>query len=424
MQAGTRSETLDEIVRSRLSPATGNDYGSTPLEKYGRDMLLRMRDALSEMRRQRRSLAALGAAALRATDWDALLREACPLVAQAMDVPFCKVLEYLPEKHALLVRAGIGWHAGVVGHALLGADDASPSGYALRSGQPVICNDLLHETRFRTPALLAEHGVSRAINVIIRGDAKAFGVLEADGRHPGSFSPDSLAFLQAAADLIGLALERSRRAKELEAATEAQGTLMREADHRIKNSLQLIAALLDLQRTRLTDPNASKALQEAIVRVRAVATTHRALHQSADLSTIDLGRMLADLCEHVEALAPHVRITYAAPKRLDLDAERAIPLGLIVSELLTNAVRHAWPEGQAGTLAASADEKEGAIAISIIDDGEGMQGGESAESGLGHTIVEALTRQIGAELDVSSAPGRGTKVTLKMPREAAAPGAR
>lgn len=368
----------------------------------------------SDLRRQRRCLAALGATALRTPDWDTLLHDACRLVADGMATPFCKVLEYLPEKHALLVRAGIGWRDGVVGHALLGADDASPAGHALRTSRPVVCNDLANETRFRTPALLAEHGVSRAINVIIQGDNRPFGVLEADGRHPGSFAPDSIAFLQAAADLIGLALERCRRVAELEAAAESRLLLVREADHRIKNSLQLIASLLGMQRTRLADPAASAALESAIARVRAVAATHRALHDSADLRTITFGQMLSDLCAHVQELAPALHITCATAGRLELDAERAIPLGLIVSELLTNAARHAWQEGESGTITAGAREADGTVEVSIADDGMGMP--EAASGGsLGSTIVDALARQIGAELDVSSVPGGGTAAVLRLP---------
>lgn len=92
--------------------------------------------------RQRELLADLGACALKAEDLDGLLTEACRLVATGMDVRMAKVLEYLPGENCLLVRAGIGWHEGVVGHAKLGADTGSHAGHAPVSTQPVICNDL------------------------------------------------------------------------------------------------------------------------------------------------------------------------------------------------------------------------------------------------------------------------------------------
>src|SRR5262249_32641600 len=70
----------------------------------------------------------------------------------------------------LLVRAGVGWHEGIVGVATVGADLESPSGFALRTGKPVISNHLENEQRFRTPELLVEHGIRRAMNVILQGD--------------------------------------------------------------------------------------------------------------------------------------------------------------------------------------------------------------------------------------------------------------
>jgi hypothetical protein len=92
-------------------------------------------------------------------------------------------LEYLPKEDRLLVRAGVGWKPGVIDNATLGADLESPAGYAYQTGNAVISNHLQEETRFRTPQLFADHGVRRAINVLIeRGgeDNGSFGVLEGD----------------------------------------------------------------------------------------------------------------------------------------------------------------------------------------------------------------------------------------------------
>ncbi len=141
---------------------------------------------------------------------DDILAEAVRIGAEGLEVRFCKVLELLTGAEAprLLVRAGVGWAAGVVGHATLGADLASPAGFALRTGRPVISNHLAQESRFRTPKLLAEHGVTRAINVLIPAGGEPFGVLEADcsraGRH---FSERDVAFLQTLAAMVGSAID-------------------------------------------------------------------------------------------------------------------------------------------------------------------------------------------------------------------------
>src|SRR4051794_7411918 len=171
--------------------------------------------------RQQEILAELGTLALRGVTTDNLFQEACELVAGGLETQFCKVMQYLPEADELLVTAGVGWHEGVVGHARLGADIASPAGYALKIGSPVISNSVAADSRFHTPKLLLDHGILRAINVIIRCGETHYGVLETDSRHEGTFEPQDLAFMQAAANLLGLALEREKSDAAL-AASYAQ----------------------------------------------------------------------------------------------------------------------------------------------------------------------------------------------------------
>src|ERR1700750_1035525 len=153
----------------------------------------------------------------------------------------------MPAQNRFLVRAGVGWHEGIVGRATLGVDLESPSGFALRTGKPVISNHLENEQRFRTPELLVEHGVRRAINVILQGDGSPYGVLEVDSRSEGEFTEHDIAFLQGAANILGMAIERQRQEQALNAALERQKVLVKEINHRVKNSLQLVAGLLNSQ---------------------------------------------------------------------------------------------------------------------------------------------------------------------------------
>ena len=138
--------------------------------------------ALQQRIRQQEILAELGVVALQGKPFQELLNETVRLTAEGMNAEFCKVLEYIPADSRLLVRAGVGWHEGIVGRATVGADLESPSGFALRTGKPVISNHLENEQRFRTPELLVEHGIRRAMNVILQGDGSPYGVLEVDSR--------------------------------------------------------------------------------------------------------------------------------------------------------------------------------------------------------------------------------------------------
>src|SRR5580692_9422685 len=143
--------------------------------------------ALRQRIRQQELLAELGVLALQRTDFLSMLNHTARVTAEGLGAEYCKVMEYIPVENRLLVRAGVGWEEGVVGTATVGADLASPAGYALHTGKPVISNHLANEQRFRTPELLVEHGIRRAMNVILQGDGSPFGVLEVDSTSEGEF---------------------------------------------------------------------------------------------------------------------------------------------------------------------------------------------------------------------------------------------
>src|ERR1700723_1752364 len=186
--------------------------------------------ALRHRVRQQEILAELGVGALQGPGFDQLLEDTARLTAEGLRTEFCKVLEYIPTENTLLVRAGVGWEPGVVGVVSIGADLASPAGFALKTGRPVISNHLEVEERFRTPELLIEHGIHRAMNVILQGDGRPFGVLEVDSRSEDEFAAHDLAFLQGAANVLGMAIERDRHQRNLKAAIEHQDVLLQEGN--------------------------------------------------------------------------------------------------------------------------------------------------------------------------------------------------
>src|ERR1700691_4518636 len=203
--------------------------------------------ALQQRIRQQEILAELGVGALQGPGFDQLLADTARLTAEGLRTEFCKVLEYIPAENRFLIRAGVGWDSGIVGVVSVGADLASPAGCALKTGRPVISNHLESEERFRTPEILVRHGIHRAMNVILQGDGRPYGVLEVDSQSKGEFTEHDLAFLQGAANLLGMAIERQRFERELEAAIEQQEVLLQEGNHRVTNSLQLVSSMLSLQ---------------------------------------------------------------------------------------------------------------------------------------------------------------------------------
>ena len=147
--------------------------------------------------------------------------------------------------------------------ASVGADLESPAGFALHTGKPVISNHLENEQRFRTPELLLKHGIRRAMNVILQGDGSPYGVLEVDSRSEGEFSERDIAFLQGAANILGMAIERERYERQLKAALERQQILTNEISHRVKNSLQIASSMLHLHASTTDDDVLRAHLTEA-----------------------------------------------------------------------------------------------------------------------------------------------------------------
>jgi PAS domain S-box-containing protein len=176
-------------------------------------------DELAYRLHQQELLASFGVLALRTPEFMDLLQEATRLCAEGLHIRYFKAMEYRADEDRFVVRAGVGWKPGVIG-ARTGADLKSPTGYAFRTGEPVISNHLEDEGRFRTPRILMDHEIRRAINVPIATETSRYGVLEADSPIEGRFTEADLAFMQGFANLLGVALERHRSEDRLRLAHE------------------------------------------------------------------------------------------------------------------------------------------------------------------------------------------------------------
>jgi PAS domain S-box-containing protein len=233
---------------------------------------------------QQAVVAELGQRALMRTALDVLLDEAVSLVAETLDVEYCKVLELLPDGSALRLRAGVGWHAGLVGVATVDAGVASQAGYTLLSDTPVMVDDLRAETRFSGPPLLHDHGVVSGISVIIRGNPQPFGVLGAHTTRQRRFTTHDTHFLQAVANVLGQAIAHQRA--EAERAAEAR----------------FLQVQLEVARVGLS------SLQPAVLLPQLLATICRAQGYTIGLlwRLVDSGRALEIVATYGESTAPFV----------------------------------------------------------------------------------------------------------------------
>jgi two-component sensor histidine kinase/FixJ family two-component response regulator len=214
-------------------------------------------------------------------------------------------------------------------------------------------------------------------------------------------------------------VERKRAEERVTASLREKEILLREVHHRVKNNLQIISALLDLQSDSIRDEESLSLFRESQERIKAMALVHERLYKSKDFASVDFG-------EYVEHLTRHLAVSYVEdPDRLSvtvdtanfsLDIEEAIPCGLIINELISNALKHAFPGGRKGEIAVSCHaDGEGVITIEVRDTGVGLPSGldlMNTET-LGLQIVAMLTRQLRGSIEVKNDNGASFMVTFK-----------
>jgi PAS domain S-box-containing protein len=199
------------------------------------------------------------------------------------------------------------------------------------------------------------------------------------------------------------------RTAELVRKNEEKETLLKEIHHRVKNNLQVVCSLLNLQAHSSGDPRLADAFEDSKNRIRSIALVHEHLYQSSDLNRIAFD-------EYIRALVGGVALAQDAGRRIDcavyasditLPVNLAIPCGLIVNELVTNAFRHAFPSSRAGRVCVSiADRPNGEIELVVSDDGIGTPAQFDVRSaGFGLELVSMLVEQLRASLDLQPNPG-------------------
>ncbi|UCV09014.1 sensor histidine kinase [Dechloromonas denitrificans] len=214
--------------------------------------------------------------------------------------------------------------------------------------------------------------------------------------------------------------ERQRAQQKLENALQEKTVLLNEVHHRVKNNLQVISSLLNLQATHASDPRLRAILAESQSRVRAMALTHQLLYERKDYSRIDLGEYLERLAQLLIGSyredGARITLRRILPETpLFLDFERAIPCGLIINELVTNAFKHAFPDGRSGEvrieLLAVGDELE----LVVADNGVGLQASFDLTNlkSLGLQLVPLLADQLGGSFTVHD--HQGPRFSLRFP---------
>ncbi len=218
---------------------------------------------------------------------------------------------------------------------------------------------------------------------------------------------------------VARALLRLREAEATARAHVAErDMLLREVNHRVKNGLQLVSSILSLQRRRLSDPQILTAFDQAITRVRAIAAIHERLYRSEHPMTVDMKSYLTDLGADMavagrETAAEAVIEVRSEP--IELSADDAVPIGVIVNELVTNALKHAHPIAAPTRITVTFSPKsDGSHELSVADNGVSTPSAAENADGLGTMLIKAMVGQIDGEYQTArEASGYRATVTLR-----------
>lgn len=364
--------------------------------------------------RQQETLARLGERALTEGDLQKFFNEVVTTVGEILDLEMVKILELVPGDAELLLRAGIGWHAGLVGTANVSTTRDTQAGYTLASGRPVIVEDLASETRFTGAPLLKEHGVVTGLTAPIAGrDGRAYGVLGAHTAKRRKFNDYDVAFLAAVANVVAGAIQR----RQLDQRHEL---MIRELRHRSGNLFSQLLALFS--QTAKNSRSVADLVAKYEARVLALANAHRLITEGGWKST-SLSELLNTL------LAPFLdRVSFSGPN-VFLEPDPTFGLSMAVHELATNASKHGSLSSPSGRVALGWTVTRTQQGLTLVLDWKESRGPAPRRTrrvGFGSRLINmVIERQLNGQVEQSfTAEGLQARLTVPLTHERWPGGAR
>lgn len=364
------------------------------------------------------------------TSRDPLLDQIVALAATLCEAPM-SALNFIDD-HRQWTKAAVGFDARDVPR------EVSICAYTVREARTLIVSDLAEDARFNqfpqvagAPSLRFYAGVPLEMPAGHR-----IGTLCILDHRPRHIAETQQLILQslarhAATELelrVALAAERRARQEaerllvEKDELLARNDVLMREVDHRVKNSLQLVASMLNLQARNVPDKMAAQALQDAQQRIGGIAAVHDQLYRASDTDLVEADAFLKGLCASLAANRPaSVGTLHLAADKVTLNSKRAMKLGLLVTELVTNAFKHAYPAGREGDIRVALIADDRRVRLVVSDDGVGLPPGFSTDGGkgLGMRLIRSVLGQFGGTITLSSGPG--ATFVVDMPRSSSMP---
>ena len=298
-------------------------------------------------------------------------------------------------------------------------DDRFPNYYVITGKTPLALDDI----RVDFPHFLTSEGefgsghIRTWMGVPLLDRGQVIGMITMDRETVSPFDPDEIELAQALANHAAVALSNARMYESLQHANELQYMLLRELHHRVKNNLQLVSSLLNL-RSMDVDEGATRLIDELRTHIQALAATHDNIFQPGLSEDVMLKPYIDDIARGIEvAYAPSdgsIAIGRNVPDTAHCSMEIAVPLGLITSELILNAVKHAFPGDTTGTITVTVVVEGNDLRLHVEDTGSGFSEDRADHHGFGLTLISTLSQQIGATIQRETAAGRGTHWTVAL----------
>ena len=223
-----------------------------------------------------------------------------------------------------------------------------------------------------------------------------------------------LLFAVVGACLVFIAEGLHRALETANAAQRATALLLEEMSHRVKNKFAMVSSIISLQ-ARRSSPDVKQALEDVASRVNTIATVHNYLQLSRHEGVINMSEYLPRLCESLKdaLLGPHPIALKATAIAVELPPDKALAIGVIVNELVTNAVKYAFTEGQPGHVHVDLNREEERLVLTVRDDGRGFS--PTSETGLGTRLVTTFAGQLGGTATWDAGQGAGCTTVVVFP---------
>jgi PAS domain S-box-containing protein len=377
-------------------------------------------EIIRQRAKQQAALAEFSKHALQASDPAQILQDAVVTVARTLAMERSLISELTVDGQNLITCASVGWKLEGDDKPHREAVQGSVQGFTLAAEQPVFASDLRAESRFDTTALVHQQGLLSCVCVAIKARSGLFGVLGVFDSAVRKFTSEEVVFLQMFADALAAILDRSGAERRVQASLAEKELLLKEIHHRVKNNLQVISSLLDLQSQFTNDRVTTDMFRECQGRVHSMALVHERLYRSQDLGRIDFASYIESLTDHLfesyRTDRDKIRLRLNLSQEIHLPIDTAIPCGLLLNELVSNCLKHAFLGRERGELRIElVPAAEGKIRLTVADTGCGLPAGDDLQNSpsFGLQLVGMLTRQLGARLSISRHDG--TTFTLIFP---------